>query len=104
MKKRLDETVQQMRRRLIGSFLATARKDASLSQKDVARYLAYSTPQFVSNWERGVSLPPKEKFPDIAKLFHLTPKILIDVYDELMRAEAKMETDQLINLFRRRAG
>lgn len=42
----------------LGKQLANWREKAGLSQKEVSERLGYTTPQFVSNWERGVSVPP----------------------------------------------
>lgn len=43
------------------NFLKDARKRAGLSQGELAKILGYTTPQFVSNWERGkCSVPPKK--------------------------------------------
>lgn len=41
-----------------GDFLREKRMKAGLSQKEVALGLGYTTPQFISNWERGLSNPP----------------------------------------------
>lgn len=43
---------------LLSVFLKEKRTCAGLSQWDVAKKLGYSSPQFVSNWERGLSDPP----------------------------------------------
>lgn len=42
-----------------GEYLKKSREKAKLSQGDLAKLLGYKTTQFVSNMERGVSLPPK---------------------------------------------
>lgn len=41
----------------IGTYLKNLRKDAGLSQGDVATALNYSSNQFISNIERGVCTP-----------------------------------------------
>lgn len=48
-------------RRDLGKFLARARIRAGHTQRDVSEELGYDTPQFVSNWERGASMPPMSK-------------------------------------------
>lgn len=40
-------------RRIVGKHLNRIRKEAGLSQMDLARSLGYSSKQIVSNWERG---------------------------------------------------
>jgi transcriptional regulator with XRE-family HTH domain len=42
----------------LAHFLKIKREGAGLSQGHVAKKLKYTSPQFVSNWERGVSSPP----------------------------------------------
>lgn len=49
--------------------LKDMRENAGLSQADVAEALNYTTPQFISNWERGVSFPPIKVIPKLAKLY-----------------------------------
>jgi transcriptional regulator with XRE-family HTH domain len=55
--------------RTLNDYLRQKRLDAGLSQLDVARVLGYASPQFVSNWERGLVSPPLE-----------TIAVLIDLY------------------------
>lgn len=49
--------------------LVKLRKQAGLSQRDVSTKLGYSTPQFISNWERGVSEPPVSAALELALLY-----------------------------------
>lgn len=42
-----------------GTWIKEARKAAGLSQRDISKKLGYTSPQFVSNWERSYSHPPK---------------------------------------------
>lgn len=55
--------------RTLNDYLRQKRLDSGLSQLDVAKVLGYSSPQFVSNWERGLVSPPLE-----------TIAVLIDLY------------------------
>lgn len=64
--------------RTLNDYLRQKRLDSGLSQLDVARVLGYSSPQFVSNWERGLVSPPLE-----------TIAVLIDIY--------KMPANEVIN-------
>ena len=50
-------------------YLQQKRKAANLSQRDVADKLGYQTPQFISNWERGVACPPVKDIKTIANLY-----------------------------------
>lgn len=49
----------------IGGFIQNCRKDLRLTQAEVAERLNV-TPQSVSNWERGESLPDISLLPDLA--------------------------------------
>ncbi len=56
----------------VGQFvvlLKEKRVAAGFSQRDVSDKLGYSTPQFISNWERGVSLPPLGKLKRLEDLY-----------------------------------
>lgn len=50
-----------------GTWFKHKRVQADLSQGDIARDLNYSTSQFISNWERGLSLPPRPCIPKLSK-------------------------------------
>lgn len=54
----------------MGEFFAKARKDAGLTQTEVAKKLKVK-PQFICNWERGVSSPPTKYYARLAKMFGL---------------------------------
>lgn len=58
------------------NWLKTKREAAHLSQSDVSDKLGYATPQFISNWERGVSVPPRAALPKIAKLYRVDLEVL----------------------------
>ena len=55
----------------LATFLKEKRIRAGLSQKEVAEKLGYSTAQFVSNWERGLSAPPVETLKVIAEMYKI---------------------------------
>lgn len=63
----------------LGDFLAESRVNAGLSQKDVSDKLGYSSPQFVSNFERGTCMPPMNKLKVLADLYDINPKELADL-------------------------
>jgi transcriptional regulator with XRE-family HTH domain len=39
-------------------YLKSKRELAGVTQKDLSKNLGYTSPQFISNWERGISYPP----------------------------------------------
>lgn len=60
----------------LGKYLRDKRTRAKLSQGDVAKLAGYTTPQFVSNIERGIS-PPSIEFLKIVKApYKLNPKTI----------------------------
>lgn len=62
---------------VLASYLRHKRLLAGLSQGRVAKELGYSSAQFVSNWERGVSSPPCAVIPRLAELYALPKKEFI---------------------------
>lgn len=64
----------------LSNYLKKSRENVGLSQTFVSSKLGYSSPQFVSNWERGLSHPPVKSLKKIAKLYKLKDKDLFDVF------------------------
>lgn len=77
-------------RRAVGRFLQKSRLAASLSQREVAARLGYTTPQFVSNWERGLSLPPLRTLPELASLLKVPPAAMIEAIHDYQVAMARI--------------
>jgi transcriptional regulator with XRE-family HTH domain len=59
-------------------YLKNKRVLAGHTQSHVAETLGYSTAQFVSNWERGESVPPITILKALAELYRLNPQELFD--------------------------
>ncbi len=59
-----------------GSFIAKKRKEADISQKELAKHL-HITDKAISKWERGLS------FPDISLLIPLSEALNVSLYDLL---------------------
>lgn len=64
---------------MLADFLKQKRVAAGLSQRDVADKLGYSTPQFISNWERGVSHPPINALKRLGELYKVSAEDLFEV-------------------------
>lgn len=62
---------------VLGDFLQSKRVKAGLSQGDVATKLGYSSPQFISNFERGLCAPPLNKMKLLVGLYDLNTEELI---------------------------
>lgn len=81
-----------------GEYLQNLRKDAKLSQGDVAKHFGFSTPQFVSNWERGVSHPPVMHLKTLAKLYKTSADTL---FEHLLEETIGLEIKNLKRKFSR---
>ncbi len=60
----------------MGQELKKLRLKTGLKQKEVASLLGYSSPQFVSNWERGISSPPVKTLKQLAGIYKTNPEKL----------------------------
>ncbi len=60
-----------------GRIFIAARQRKDLSQGDLAKALGYTTPQFVSNIERGISLLPADSVGVVSKILGVSAKLLI---------------------------
>lgn len=63
----------------LGEYLAAKRKQAGLTQRQVADALQYSAAQFISNFERGVYVPPMNKLRQLTDLYRLSVEEVLDV-------------------------
>jgi transcriptional regulator with XRE-family HTH domain len=63
----------------LAQFLKEKRTQSGLSQKDVATKLGYSTSQFISNWERGVSQPPINTLRTLATMYKVSAEQMFNV-------------------------
>lgn len=63
-------------------YLKKVRHDNKYSQEQLAIKLGYNTSQFISNWERGVSLPPMDILAKIVTIFRLNKAEVFKMYVE----------------------
>lgn len=99
----MGSKVNEARRRTVGNFLRKARVKANLTQWDVAQFCGWTTAQYVSNFERGLSLPPIKKLPIIAKIYHLSQREIAQIYKAFRQREIEMEQEEMLKVFRKRA-
>jgi len=59
------------KRKHLASLLKLHREKMGFPQLEVSNYFRYSSAQFVSNWERGLSSPPDDILSDLAELIRL---------------------------------
>jgi transcriptional regulator with XRE-family HTH domain len=90
---------QALSRRIIGRFLKEERVRTGLTQWEVAQTLGYSSSQFISNWERGISRPPMTALPHIARLFRLAPKDLIKVMHRYQTELTGLQMEEVVSVF-----
>ena len=68
----------------IGHKFKAYREDVGLSQLEVATKLGYSSAQYVSNIERGLSAPPADKLGKFVKIFRLNGRQAEEIKDDLV--------------------
>ena len=81
----------------MGQELKKLRLKTGLKQKEVAAQLGYSSPQFVSNWERGISSPPVKVLKQLAGIYNTNP-------ERLFQKLRKAINDQMQKEFENSAG
>lgn len=75
----------------LAAFLKNKRIEVGLTQSDVARKLGYSSPQFVSNWERGLANPPVFILRDLTKMYKVPADKMFDILVEEVTADLHKE-------------
>ncbi len=58
----------------LGDYLKKRRLTLGITQKHIAQIMGYSTPQFISNWERGISSPPVDKLESVSNVYGIPNK------------------------------
>ena len=66
-------------REKLGQHLKASREWVNLTQSQVSDRLGYSSPQFISNIERGVSVVPLEALSKMLKLYRANPNQVTDI-------------------------
>jgi len=75
--------------------LKKLRIQAGVSQRDVADQLGYSTPQFISNWERGVSCPPYKSIKKLSVMYKTSVENLVRIVDTIREQNFREQTARL---------
>ena len=84
----------------LGQILRDGRVKSDMTQRELAKKLGYTSPQYVSNWERGRVTPPLYTLSKVAQLTHVPKdkikKLLLDFnsqrYDEAFRNPKAFKT------------
>lgn len=64
----------------LGKYIRDCRVRSGLTQADISKKLGYTSSQFVSNWERGVSMPPMKTIAVLSRMIKLDPKHVVEIY------------------------
>jgi len=97
-----DRNEQELRQRIVGSFLKESREKAGFTQASVAKKLGYLSAQFVSNWERVTAMPPMNVLPELVRLLSIPPKELLKNISEYQEAFLELEKARLKAAFKKR--
>ena len=82
----------------LGEILKTLREKAGLTQRDVSDTLGYSTPQFISNNERGISAPPLRDIPKLARLYNTDSSYLFGCLRDAKLRELSTKLNKQFNM------
>lgn len=81
---------------MFAEFLKQKRLNAGLSQGAVAKKLGYTSPQFVSNWERGLSEPPIATLQVLASIYDIP---VDEMFDIVLKTTIQNVTEELTKKF-----
>lgn len=73
----------------LGKYLRQARIEKGLTQKDLSEIMGYTSPQFISNIERGLCSPPLDCLREIIKNCDADINIVLEIIIEEQRAYLK---------------
>ena len=78
-----------------GIYLKQKRERLGLSQSEVAHELGYSSPQFVSNFERGLCSLPLNKIKKLIDLYELkgeeVVELMLSLHETYLREELNVK-------------
>ena len=79
----------------IGSRLSVCRQNKNMTQEELANKLGV-TPQALSKWERGISLPDTAMLPDIARMLEISTDYLLGISQENNTQNINSEIQNII--------
>lgn len=79
----------------IGSRLSVCRQNKNMTQEELAYRLGV-TPQALSKWERGISLPDTSILPDIARMLEISTDYLLGISQQNTMEGDGCELQQMI--------
>lgn len=79
----------------IGSRLSVCRQNKNMTQEELANRLGI-TPQALSKWERGISLPDTAMLPNIARMLEIGTDYLLGINQQNMEEKGNSEIQNAI--------
>jgi transcriptional regulator with XRE-family HTH domain len=77
----------------LGEYLQEMRNKAGLTQREVSLALGYSSAQFISNFERGIAVPPLKKMRVLVRMYNMPVEtvmtLILDAEREIMISALK---------------
>jgi transcriptional regulator with XRE-family HTH domain len=70
----------------LGRFLKAQREAVGMTQGELSRILGYSNPQFISNWERGLSSPPPKIMSRLVNALDINETAFLKIIMDEQRA------------------
>lgn len=80
-------------RKKLGDFLKETRESSHLTQAEVSERLGYSSPQFISNIERGISVIPLKTLAKMVSLYKANPEIVVRI---ILDSQKKLLREKLM--------
>ena len=80
-------------RKKLGRFLKDVREDANYTQADVSQKLGYTSPQFISNIERGISVAPLKTLARMVNLYKARPETVVKI---ILESQKKLLREKLM--------
>lgn len=87
----------EMRKDSFGNLIYQYRVSSGLTQDELARALGYSSNQFISNWERGLSHPPQNIIKKLVKILEIEKDQVINAYINYQNSLAKLNVVKFIS-------
>lgn len=75
----------------LSSFLRETRVEKGLTQLQASRALGHSSPQYISNFERGLCEPSLETAMKLCELYEIPRRQLYDLMVEMYQSELEVK-------------
>ncbi len=80
-----------------GNYLRNLREKRRISQGEVAEVLGYKSPQFISNWERGIAAPPLKTLIKLAEIYNVEAEVLYKNFVQHINRQMLHEFKKIVN-------